>query len=879
MSATSAAAVLVHTLPAAVVATGSALGWIRAHLPWIIGACTVLLVGARVLQNRLAHRVLRERVRFTLTPTRRFEPLPEQLWRYSSVLLRAAGSGPWWAPQRAKSVRVRLRADGTSALGWSIEGAPSARRLLAGSPYEDVTVTRADRIRDKARQHVVRAEFTVAGSAAAALREVPLEPDPLQPVVDAVAALRADLGDLAEVLVDLQPVPRWRMRLRRWQLMAEARERARTTARRESRMQMVDAADLEDSWAFQLSRLLEPGEGRGGARRLALPARPRPVSREQTLGRLGADHGVVRIQVLVRCCSDTIGRAEGLMQELTAAMDVFAGPSRLRVAARRIGPWTISADNRWHRPSFDRRWFTGLVAPRGENWVGIGELAGLLKPPTMYCRLPLLAADVPSYELGSPDLMPHGWHTAPDGTSRLIASPVTEALFSVAVGKATYGKTEKALVQAIALAHGGHGVMFVDPHSDTWKAAAPYLAHASIRSRVWRLDLTDAADATRIGGWNPLAVDRGQDPVAVRNAVVDAAASVMGWSDESAPRALTILIKCVEALVAVNLAAVAAGLPKCQATVFQIPTLLQNPAWRAAALRHLPAPAARWWNTTFTTYTEDAFSVVINPLERLASDRVARALLGTPTGRWDLRKAMDTRRVVWVCPAGTGPTDRLLVSLIVQDLYRCGLSRRDLDIDRRHAFFVFLDELISLDGAASATIAEITEELRKFGVRLHAMTQLLQRISATTRDSLLQNASILSTTSGSNAATKLITDEWNGEVDPAVVSELPKYHHYVSLTVDGKRIGPLKIQGPQVKHVFRKLSTPDQVTALSRSSLGALGGMPISRRLAVAAAQDDTVLAFLNHTAKPTRSTSLAKPAGPSPAAGRTDGTPESRHQ
>ncbi|MFC1405682.1 MULTISPECIES: hypothetical protein [Streptacidiphilus] len=859
-----------------------------------VGLSGAVLAGSGIaVRERLAVKAFGERTRFTLTPSRRFDPSAEQIWRQAALLLRASNAGPWWAPMKARSVRLRLRADGSSPLEWSMEGAASAGLLLAGTPFAEATVAQVPQVRDKDRKHTVRTEFTVRGNPAAVLREVPLDPDPLQPIVDAVAALRADLGDLAEVVVDLQPVPRWRMRMRRWQLMARARERARAAARRESRTHAIDAADLEDSWFHQMGRLLDSGQGRGTSLRLPMAARPRPVSREQTLGRLDSDHGVVRVQVLVRCCSETVGRAELQMQLLVAAMDVFAaGSSRLGVDAWRLGPWRVDANTSWRARSFDRRWSGGLVAPRGENWVGIGELAGLLKPPTVHCRVPVLASEVPSYELGSAELMPHGWHTAPDGTRRLIASPLSESLFGVAVGKANYGKTERSLVQAIAVAHGGHGVLFIDPHNDSWRAAEPYLAHDSIRPRVWRLDLTNPHDAARVGGWNPLAVDKGQDPAQVAAAAVNAFASVMGWNDIAAPRALTILTKCVQVLVAVNAAAVAAGLPQSQATVFQIPTLLQDPAFRQAAVGRLSGKDARWWETTFTTYGEDAFAVVLNPLERLAADRVAHALLGTPTGGWNVRTAMDTRRVVWVSPAGTGPTDRLLVSLIMQDLHRAALSRRDLDAKRRQPFFVWLDELITLDGAASSTIAAIAEELRKFGIRMHAMTQLLQRVQQTTRDSLIQNASILSSTAGSAAAIKIITDEWHGAVDPALVAELPRFNHFLSLTVDGERVGPLRIEGPQVKQVFRKIRTPDKTADLARRSLTALGALPIVQRLAIAERQDEVVLRFLTHGGPPPEQPhlTLAKPPSgprrPSPSrsgsGARTDAgsrTTESRHQ
>ncbi|WP_289479411.1 hypothetical protein, partial [Klebsiella pneumoniae] len=66
----------------------------------------------------------------------------------------------------------------------------------------------------------------------------------------------------------------------------------------------------------------------------------------------------------------------------------------------------------------------------------------------------------------------------------------------------------------------------------------------------------------------------------------------------------------------------------------------------------------------------DALPTVLNPLDRLAANPVTRAMLGSPVGAYDVRAAMDRRMVVWVCPAGNGPTDRLLVTLLVRDLLR-----------------------------------------------------------------------------------------------------------------------------------------------------------------------------------------------------------------
>ncbi|MFF3950528.1 hypothetical protein ACFYYN_37830 [Streptomyces sp. NPDC001902] len=249
-------------------------------------------------------------------------------------------------------------------------------------------------------------------------------------------------------------------------------------------------------------------------------------------------------------------------------------------------------------------------------------------------------------------------------------------------------------------------------------------------------------------------------------------------------------------------------------------------------------------------FPADALPTVLNPIDRLAASPVIKAFLGSPVGSYDMRHAMDRSKVVWICPAGTGPTDRLLTSMIVRDMLRAGLSRRDVPERDRKAFRLYLDELISLDGAASSSLAEITEQLRKFGVRMHGMTQLLHRISPDVRTALLQNASSLSTTAGSVEAVRYITDEWGEQVSPADAAELGRYQHFASFTVGGKRVGPLRIRGPELNDVFRDLYRPTKRGSLLNAAHDNTDAKPLSELTAVASTHEISVLAFL--TGQPT---------------------------
>ncbi|MFF3148817.1 ATP/GTP-binding protein, partial [Streptomyces sp. NPDC057927] len=195
-------------------------GWLTGHWYLFVLALAVVWGVGEIVVRRLALKASAERMALELAASRHFDPGLEEIFRRGVQLARASTSMPWWAPRRSKAVQIRLRADGSSPLRYRIEGPAGAQRLLSITPFgPDVTVSRARPITDEPREHTVRAEFILRGRPTAPLREVPLDPDPLQPLVDAVSDLRADLGDLAEVRLDIQRAPKWALRARRLQLM------------------------------------------------------------------------------------------------------------------------------------------------------------------------------------------------------------------------------------------------------------------------------------------------------------------------------------------------------------------------------------------------------------------------------------------------------------------------------------------------------------------------------------------------------------------------------------------------------------------------------------------------------------------------------------
>jgi hypothetical protein len=832
--------------------------WLYEHWYLLALVIAALWGAGELVVRRLAAHASAERMALELVPTGHFDPSLEEIFRRGVQLARASTAMPWWTPRRAKAVQIRLRSDGGTPLRYRIEGPAGAQRLLSITPFgPDVSVSTARPILDKPRDHVVRAEFILRGKLIAPLREVPLVPDPLQPLVDAVADLRAELGDVAEIRLDIQRAPKLALRARRMQLMSEARRSERREAQRAARWVRQDAFGVEDSVAWHLQQLLGSRPGTGAGRRLVMPPAPRRVEPAEALGKLADDDQLVRVQLLVMCASNVEGRAQARLAQLQAAFDVFGGRSRWAMRGWRLGPWRVGADHWPTRGAFERRWALGHCQPPRANWVRLEELVGLLKPPTVHCRVPLLAGDLPTFEHGNPELLLQGIYRTPDGRRRLVATYAAETLFEVGVGKAGGGKTERALAQAIGWAHAGGGMMFVDPHGDSWPRALPFLAHERLMQRIVLIDLNAGGPAPQISSWNPIGMHQSQVAHEVVEATADAYASVLGWDDATAPRALTILTACLTVLVAINEAACQARQPEDQATIFHVRSLLTDPDFRTAALGtvegRLDEETRSWWRTVFPTLPADAFAVVLNPIARLAANPVTRAFLGQPAGVYDIRAAMDTRMIVWVCPGGSGPTDRLLTALLARDLLRAARSRRNTPEAQRVPFRPYFDELITLTGAAPETIASMFEDFRKYKCHVHGMTQLLSRLPGPVRQSLLQNASTLACTAGSRSAIAPITAEWGDTPGPDIVATLNRFEHYMSLTVRGKRIGPAQITGPHLDDVFADYARPRQVPDLERAARTNAEAAPLSQLTTRAAGQHSRVLALLTQLAPATQ--------------------------
>lgn len=681
---------------------------------------------------------------------------------------------------------------------------------------------------------VARAELTLARNDLQPLREVPLAPDPLTLFARAFAELRDDLGEQADVAVDLMPLTPAQTRQRRKRALHGGGEPTR-------------GSDVVAQLLVGLGHAPPRRRGSGGGDS-GVEGLERRAADRQVLAALGGTDPMFAIQVLIRVTSRVKGRPQAHLHALVGAFDQWAGDNYFRVAGRRILGRHLGADLPWRRRRFDTRLERGVFRPAKHVVVSARQLAGLLKPPTVHCAasnvvrtggvVPPPPQALPTYR-GQPDLLPLGVVSSLDGERR-VGVPLADTFFSYVAGRSRYGKTESNLVRFVALAHAGHGGLYLDPHADALQRVKPYLT--DLAERVVELSIARGSVGGRQAGWNPFSMEGvGAEGLEDRfGAIVDSIAAATGWSDINA-RALSIT-----QMAARSLLELAVILPdELAPTIFQVTRLLSDDDWRAEVVPHLSGEVADYWTSRFPRLSDDAITPLTNLIDRMRSSPTIASLLGSSRSTYSLRQAMDAGGIVLVRLRGTSVVDRLIASFVVNDLVQAALGRVNLPPQRRRAFHVFLDEVQSYDSATKGLIASLLEETAKYGIRVHAMNQQPTRLSPTTLNAILTNRSHLSSSAVGYDSARLLAKEWGSDVAPETITKLDKYQFVAQVTLHGQLSTPFRMRGLSLEETWPHHYRPERVEALERAIDANSGRRPVSETLADLNALDERIVDHL----------------------------------
>ena len=516
---------------------------------------------------------------------------------------------------------------------------------------------------------------------------------------------------------------------------------------------------------------------------------------------------------------------------------------------------------------FDEMWDRGTVGSDlpAFHW---DSLAALLAPPP-----PSIGKSTTGKRWPDPPVLetfysqaPEGWMPigvlSENGTERMVAVPwggPTDPLVDWTVGATGSGKTWHAVSRVIALAETGWGFLFLDPHRTAVRYIKQFLGsrHAD---RIVEIDLqaTDRLGTPISAGWNPLDLTVVSEEL--RRGRIDTLKGMLPvalfptyFTDGKSPQTATILRKALECLLSLNYHLP----PELQANIFCIENVLLDEEWRNLAISRLPARDQKWWHHTYPMIvgskgpTSAALKPALNALEQWKTQDRVQALLGASqtTLRW--RDIIDGGKILFVTLNNDrSETDNLLARLIVGEMI-AAFKERSLthNLDRPvRPFHLFLDEFQSYAPVLEAQAEVMTQELRKYGAKVHFINQSPSVLSPKMREIIAANRThIFAGRLGNPKDAEYIAKAMGGQpqrvvrspqepqpgpspVDSRDLLGMPRWHFLCQITQNGEPSPAFQLKGINADQAWAHLKTRNGED-ITRQIAENTGLEPIDKRL------------------------------------------------
>lgn len=341
------------------------------------------------------------------------------------------------------------------------------------------------------------------------------------------------------------------------------------------------------------------------------------------------------------------------------------------------------------------------------------------------------------------------------------------------LGKTGTGKStllERLMLDDISQ---GAGFALIDPHGDLVKKI-----RSSIRTDDTNVIDFDASDPKQPYGFNPLAgISVARRPLAC-SGLIQVFKHL--WNDSWGPRLEYILRNCISTL-----------LDYPYANLADVQRLLSRKDFRRQVLSYVTNPQVKeFWIHEYEKYTErfkvEAISPIQNKVGAFLSHPLLQRILTRPERPLNLRRIMDEGKILLVNLAKGSigeDTSNLLGSLLISRFDLAALSRATTPEQSRPDYTLYLDEFHNF---TTQSLMFMLSELRKYRLSLVLAHQYLTQLEPNIRDAILGNVgTIIVFRIGANDA-ETIAPEFAPEFKLTDFTNLPNYHVYLKLMIDGK---------------------------------------------------------------------------------------------
>lgn len=298
------------------------------------------------------------------------------------------------------------------------------------------------------------------------------------------------------------------------------------------------------------------------------------------------------------------------------------------------------------------------------------------------------------------------------------------------IGKTGMGKSTLLENLAIQDIQNGEGVCFIDPHGGTAETLLSYVPEHRIKDVIYFAPFDQEFPV----GLNVME-DMGRDkrPLVV-SGLMGAFKKV--WVDAWSARMEYILNNAMLALMETP-----------GSTLLGVNRMFADKDYRAMIVAGVTDPSVKaFWIDEYAKYSDkfatEATAAIQNKVGQFAANPLIRNLIGQPQSTFDIRQAMDERKIFIVNLSkgrmGEGNAN-LVGSMLITKIYLAAMSRADVGpelVKELPPFYLYVDEFQSF---ANESFADILSEARKYKLSLTIAHQYIEQMSDEVRAAVFGN--------------------------------------------------------------------------------------------------------------------------------------------
>jgi hypothetical protein len=346
------------------------------------------------------------------------------------------------------------------------------------------------------------------------------------------------------------------------------------------------------------------------------------------------------------------------------------------------------------------------------------------------------------------------------------------------IGKTGSGKSTLLLNMVISDMEKGNGVGVIDPHGDLAEELLHYVPKNRLRDVVY----VNTSDIEFPIAFNPFYNVKEQDRYLVAETVVTTLKKL--FLESWGPRLEHILRNTLLSLTYYS-----------KSTLLDIVPMLTDYEFRKQVLYTVPILSLQdYWHKEFDPLSpqlkNEFIAPIINKVGLFTSHPIIRNILGQQQSKIDIAEIMNTKKIFianlskgTLGEAGT----QLLGSLLVTQFQIASLGRATRPLQTRTPFYLFIDEVHSF---ITKSFADILSESRKYGLGLFITHQFLDQLPEDIQKSIIGNVGTLIAFRVGSRDARILAEEFYPVFSQSDLINLPRYHIYLKLLIDGTTSKP-----------------------------------------------------------------------------------------